>query len=319
VVPRINGDRLWETLMTTARIGATSNGGLTRLTLSDEDRAVRDWFGAVCQDAGLRVTVDDMGNMFARRPGRRDDLAPIVIGSHLDSQPQGGTFNGVLVVLAALEGVRTLNEANVQTEHPIEIVNWTNEEGARFAPPMPASGVFAGIYSKAFAYDRRDNDGLRFGDELARIGYLGEETCGDHPIAGYLELHIEQGPILEAEGIDVGVVTGVQGMRWFDLQIRGFAAHAGTTPMRLRRDAAVGAARAIELIRRIALDYDENAVVTTGSVRMLPGSRNVIAGEAQVTVDLRHPESTALDSLENTIRTELNKIELSLSIIPPDE
>ena len=270
----IDGDRLWQTLMETARIGATAAGGLTRLALTDLDREVRDWFAAACEEAGCTVTIDDMGNMFARRAGRDESCQPILIGSHLDTQPKGGKYDGVLGVLAALETVRAFNDAGIETEHPIEIVNWTNEEGARFAPAMLSSGVFGGAFERDEICTHSDADGLSIGDELERIGYRGEQRCVDHPLAGYLELHIEQGPVLEAAGDDIGVVTGVQGMRWFDLTVEGFAGHAGTTPMALRRDALVGAACVIEAVAELARSTDDQAVATIGEIRTSPGSRN---------------------------------------------
>ncbi len=311
---KVNGERLWAAIMETAAIGRTPNGGITRLTLTDLDRQVRDWLHAACEAAECRVIVDDMGNMFARREGRRHEAAPIAIGSHLDTQPRGGKFDGVLGVLAALEVVRTLNDNRTETDHPIEVVNWTNEEGARFAPAMLASGVFAGVFSKAYAYARTDADGRRLEDELERIGYRGEEPCGEHKIAGYLELHIEQGPVLEAAGRDIGVVTGVQGMRWFDLDLEGFAGHAGTTPMALRRDAMVGAARVIEAVREIALEAGDQAVGTTGVIRAEPESRNVVAGGAHLTIDLRHPDAEVLERMEVRLRERIDSIARDLGL-----
>lgn len=302
----VNGDRLWQTLMDTARIGATPAGGLERLALTDVDRDMRDWFAWACEQAGCRLTVDDMGNMFARRTGRDPALAPIVIGSHLDTQPRGGKYDGILGVLGALEVVRALDDAAVATEHPVEIVNWTNEEGARFSPAMLASGVFAGVFQRDDIYRHTDNDGLGFGDELERIGYRGDEPCGRHPLAGYLELHIEQGPILEAAGAAIGVVTGVQGTRWYDLTIEGFSGHAGTTPMKLRHDALAGAARLIDMLHALAIDTDDQAVVTVGVIEAVPGSRNVVPGGARLTVDLRHPETRALDAMEAAARERID-------------
>lgn len=299
--PHVNAGRLWDTLMESAEFGATANRGLHRLALTNADAQVRDWFVDKLQDQGCKVTVDDMGNIFGRRAGERDDQPPILLGSHLDSQPLGGRFDGVLGVLAGLEVIRALDDNNVRTDHPLEIVNWTNEEGARFAPAMLSSGVFGGAVSKEYAYARTDSDGVRFQDELERIGYRGESPCGEHPVAAYLELHIEQGPVLEAAGEDIGVVTGVQGMRWFDLTIQGFAGHAGTTPMHLRRDALIGAARIVEAVRDIAIECDERAVATTGLVRADPGSRNVIAGSAYLPIDLRHPDTGVLDRIESSI------------------
>ncbi|MGC2131939.1 MAG: M20 family metallo-hydrolase, partial [Xanthobacteraceae bacterium] len=250
--------------METAQIGATPKGGICRLTLTDLDRQVRDWFKAQCEALGCRVTVDDMGNMFARRPGKSPALPPIAMGSHLDTQPTGGKFDGVLGVLAALEALRTLHEAAYETNAPIEIVNWTNEEGARFAPAMLASGVFACVFSRDYAYARTDRDGKTFGEELARIGYRGEERAGARAFAAMFELHIEQGPILEDEARTIGIVQGVQGMRWYEVTVTGQEAHTGATPMRLRKNALLGAARIIERIDTIAREHAPYAVGTVG-------------------------------------------------------
>ncbi len=235
---QIDGQRLWDTLMHTAQIGATPKGGICRLTLTDLDRQVRDWFKAQCEALGCTVAVDEVGTMFARRPGKNPNLPPIAMGSHLDTQPTGGKFDGVLGVLGALEAMRTLHQAGYETNAPIEIVNWTNEEGARFAPAMLASGVFAGVFSPDYAYARADRDGKTFGDELQRIGYKGDEKAGARKFSAMFELHIEQGPILEAEGRMIGVVQGVQGMRWYEVTVTGQEAHTGTTPMPLAQKCA---------------------------------------------------------------------------------
>src|SRR3982751_4833876 len=225
----IDAERLWGEIMETAAIGGTAKGGICRLTLTDLDRQVRDWFKARAERLGCRVTVDDMGAMFARREGTAD-VPPIAFGSHLDTQPTGGKFDGVLGVLAALEALRTLHEAGYETYAPIEVANWTNEEGSRFAPAMVSSGVFAGAYTKEFAYSRADADGKTIGDELQRIGFKGDKPVGGFPIHASFELHIEQGPILEDENIDVGVVTHGQGQRWYEIRLTGFESHAGSTP-----------------------------------------------------------------------------------------
>src|SRR5712692_1419692 len=237
---KIDGERLWGELMETAAIGGTPKGGICRLTLSDLDRQVRDWFKVRAEQLGCTVAIDDMGAMFARRrgPGQRD-VPPIAMGSHLDTQPTGGKFDGVLGVLGALEALRTLVEAGYETYAPIEVVNWTNEEGSRFAPAMGASGVFAGALTRDAVARARDPAGVTYGDALDTIGYRGMERCGEHPLSGYFELHIEQGPILEAEGGEIGVVTGVQGIRWYDVTVTGEAAHTGTTPMDLRKNALI--------------------------------------------------------------------------------
>ena len=295
---QIDAQRLWDSLMETAQIGATPKGGICRLTLTDLDQKVRDWFKARCEALGCTVTVDDMGNMFARRPGKNPALPPIAMGSHLDTQPTGGKFDGVLGVLAALEAVRTLHDLGYETNAPIEIVNWTNEEGARFAPAMLASGVFAGVFSRDYAYARTDRDGKTFGEELARIGYRGAEKAGARKFGAMFELHIEQGPILEAEARTIGIVQGVQGMRWYEVMVTGEAAHTGATPMRLRKNALLGAARLIERIDAIAREHAPYAVGTVGLIENRPNSRNVIPGEVFFTIDFRHPDDTVLDAME---------------------
>ena len=266
----IDADRLWDTLHETAQFGAIAGGGINRLALTDDDKRARDWFRAAVEAIGCEVTVDDMGNMFARRAGRRSDLAPIAIGSHLDTQPTGGKFDGVLGVLAGLEVLRTLDAADYVTNAPIEVVNWTNEEGSRFAPAMLASGVFAGVFPPEFAWSRADRDGLKFGDELDRIGCRGDERAGGHKLNAFFELHIEQGPILEDKGVDIGVVTGVQGVRWFDVILKGSTGHTGATPMRLRSNALVGAARLIGDVDRIAQAHGADAVGSVGRVERVP-------------------------------------------------
>ena len=296
----IDGKRLWDTLMETARIGATPKGGLCRLTLSDSDRAVRDWFKAQCEALGLAVTIDDMGNMFARRGGTgRKHLAPIAMGSHLDTQPTGGKFDGVL---AALEAMRTLVAAGYDSHAPIEIVNWTNEEGARFAPPMLASGVFAGVFSRDYAYARTDRDGKTFGVELERIGYKGAAAAGAHKFSAMFELHIEQGPILETERRPIGVVQGAQGVRWYEITVTGQEAHTGATPMTMRKNALLGAARMIDRVDAIARKNPPDAVGTVGLIESRPNSRNVVPGNVFFTVDFRHPDETVLDAMEAELR-----------------
>ncbi len=283
--------------MQTATIGGTPKGGICRLALTDLDRQVRDWFRAQCEAVGCSVTVDAMGNMFARRPGRDESLPPIGIGSHLDTQPTGGKFDGVIGVLAGLEILRTLHDTGYETNAAIEVINWTNEEGSRFAPAMLASGVFAGALGLEYAYDRTDRAGLRFADELARIGYLGEAPCGGRPLAAHFELHIEQGPILEAEAKTIGIVTGVQGMRWYEVTVTGSESHAGSTPMRLRRDALLVASRLISAIEGIATSRND-AVATVGLIECTPNSRNVVPGSVFFTVDLRHPKDETVAAME---------------------
>jgi beta-ureidopropionase / N-carbamoyl-L-amino-acid hydrolase len=294
--------------MHTAQIGATPKGGICRLTLTDLDRQVRDWFKAQCEALGCTVTVDEVGTMFARRqgkhPAKQPPLAPIAMGSHLDTQPTGGKFDGVLGVLGALEAMRTLHHAGYETNAPIEIVNWTNEEGSRFAPPMLASGVFAGVFTPDYAYARVDRDGKTFGEELKRIGYKGGAKAGDHKLSAMFELHIEQGPILEDEGRMIGVVQGVQGMRWYEVTVTGQEAHTGATPMRLRKNALIGSARMIERIDAIARAHAD-AVGTVGLIENRPNSRNVVPGEVFFTVDFRHPDDKVLDAMEAKLRASL--------------
>lgn len=286
--------------METARFGATPDGGIARLTLGPEDRLVRDWLGEQCRALGLRVTVDDVGNMFALRSGRRADLAPIAMGSHLDTQPTGGRFDGVLGVLAGLEVLRSLDAAGYVTEAPLMLVNWTNEEGSRFSPAMLGSGIYAGVYSRDYGDRRADVSGDTFGASLERIGYRGDVPAGSVRFGAMFELHIEQGPILEAEGADIGVVQGVQGMRWFDLVLTGTAAHTGSTPMTMRRNALVAAAQVIAGVDAIARRHSD-AVGSIGFLEVSPNSHNVIPGKVKATIDLRHPDDAVLDRMEAEI------------------
>ena len=288
--------------MEMAKIGATPKGGCKRLTLTDLDREGRELFTRWCTDAGLSMAIDRMGNMFARRKGEDDSLPPVMMGSHLDTQPTGGKYDGVLGVLGAVEVMRTLKDLNVKTRHPIEIANWTNEEGSRFAPAMVASGVFAGEYTLEEAYAKVDRDGLTLGDELERIGFKGSVPMGGRDIHAFFELHIEQGPILEDEGLDIGVVTHGQGQRWFEVTLNGFESHAGSTPMPRRRDALVGAARVVELVNRIGLAYPPLGVATTGMLNPYPNSRNVIPGEVFLTCEFRHPEAPILTEMDRMLR-----------------
>ncbi len=297
---KIDGERLWGDLMETAAIGGTPKGGICRLTLTEADAQVRDWFRARAEALGCVVTVDSMGAMFAKRKGQHD-VPPIAMGSHLDTQPTGGKFDGVLGVLGALEALRTLVGAGYETFAPIEVVNWTNEEGARFAPAMVSSGVFAGAFDPEWASSRRDRTGTSFGQALAAIGYRGAEPCGQHPLSGFFELHIEQGPVLELEDKDIGVVTGIQGIRWFEATVQGEERHSGTTPMPLRRNALVGAARLVERVDVIAFQHAPLAVGTVGLLEVKPNSPNVVPGEVFFTVDLRHPDAAALDDMEQAL------------------
>jgi len=290
--------------MEMARIGATAAGGCRRLALSDEDRAARDLYIDWCRSADLAVRIDHVGNIFARREGRSPSLDPVGCGSHLDTQPHGGRFDGVYGVLAALEVVRTLNAHATETEAPLEIVVWTNEEGARFAPSMLGSGTFAGVHTLDFALTRRDREAITVAAALESIGYAGREPCGGHRYRAFFEAHIEQGPILEREGFTIGAVTGVQGLDWYDLRVGGEDAHAGSTSMAARHDALAGAARMITAIEDVARDHAPHAVATVGDIHALPGSRNTIPGTVEFTLDMRHPDAQALSDMGDAIRAE---------------
>jgi N-carbamoyl-L-amino-acid hydrolase len=311
---RVDGDRLWSTLMDTARFGATELGGLKRLTLTDEDKQVRDWFRAACTQAGCVVSIDELGSIFARRAGSDSSAAPILFGSHLDTQPTGGKFDGILGVLAGLEVMRTLNAFGYTTRHPLEVVDWTNEEGSRFAPAMVASGVFGGAFTRDYAWSRTDRDGISFGDALARIGYRGDTVCGGRRPAAYFELHIEQGPILEAARETIGVVTGIQGIKWVDITVTGQASHSGTTPMHTRRDALVAAAKIVELANEIAERHAPNARATVGRFEVAPNSRNVVPGSVLLTVDIRHPNAAVLADMHADLLAEARSAVAPLEI-----
>lgn len=298
---QIKGDRLWDSLMEMAKIGATEKGGNCRLALSDLDKEGRDLFVRWCEEAGCTVTVDAIGNIFARRPGKNNDLPPVMTGSHLDTQPTGGRFDGVYGVLAGLEVVRTLNDAGIETEAPVEVVVWTNEEGSRFSPAMMGSGVFAGVFPLEEIQAKQDIDGLKLGDELRRIGYEGTAPMGK-PVKAYFEAHIEQGPILEAEKKPVGIVTGAQGQRWYEVTVVGQEAHAGPTPMAVRRDALVGASRMIQEVNRIGLANQPYACATVGFLQVSPNSRNVIPGRVFFAVDFRHPDDAVLTKMDSELR-----------------
>ena len=299
---RVNGARLWDSLMEMAKIGATPKGGCKRLTLTDLDKRARELFRGWCEAAGCAVKVDEMGNMFARRAGEDPSLPPVIVGSHLDTQPTGGKFDGVLGVLGALEVVRSLNDLKIKTRYPIEVANWTNEEGSRYAPAMVSSGVFAGVFTKDFAYSRVDSDGKTLGDELKRIGFKGEEPVGGRPVHAYFELHIEQGPLLEDENIDVGVVTHGQGQRWYEIRLTGFESHAGSTPMPRRKDALLGAARIVELVNATGLSKAPLGVSTVGMLNPYPNSRNVIPGEVFMTCEFRHPLDETLSDMDAALK-----------------
>ncbi len=313
---RINGDRLWDSLMDMAKIGPGLRGGNNRQTLTDEDAEGRRLFQSWCEKAGLTMGVDTMGNMFFRREGTDPDALPVYVGSHLDTQPTGGKYDGVLGVLGGLELVRTLNDLNIKTKHPIVVVNWTNEEGTRFAPAMLASGVFAGIHTQNWAYAREDAKGKTFGDELERIGWKGDEEVGARKMHALFELHIEQGPILEIEGKDIGVVTHGQGLWWLQITLIGKDSHTGSTPMPMRRNAGLGMARITELVHTIAMAHQPSAVGAIGHCDVYPNSRNVIPGKVVFTVDFRSPDLATLNAMKAELEEKAPKIakELGLEI-----
>lgn len=298
---RINGDRLWGSLMEMAKIGPGIAGGNNRQTLTDEDSVGRKLFQKWCEAEGLTMGVDQMGTMFMRREGTDPNALPVYVGSHLDTQPTGGKYDGVLGVLAGLEIIRTLNDLKIKTKHPIVVTNWTNEEGTRFAPPMVASGVFAAVHELDWAYDLQDADGKRFGDELERIGWKGEEVVGDRKMHAFFELHIEQGPILEIEGKDIGVVTHGQGLSWTQLTITGKASHTGSTPMPMRKNAGLGMARILDVVDEIAWSHKPDAVGAAGHIDIYPNSRNVIPDKAVFTVDFRSPDLAVIKDMENQL------------------
>lgn len=298
---RVDGGRLWSSLMEMAKIGPGIAGGNNRQALTDVDAEGRRLFQRWCEAEGLTVTIDEMGNMFARRDGTESELPPVILGSHLDTQPTGGKFDGVLGVLAALEVVRRMNEAEITTRHPVEIVNWTNEEGSRFAPSMTGSGVFAEVMTLETAYAIADDAGDTFGVELERIGFKGNQPCTPRPIHAFFELHIEQGPILEDEALEIGVVTHGQGLRWMEFTLTGKESHSGTTPMAKRKNPVLGMARIVERIQEITLAHGPNGVGAVGHCELSPNSRNIIAGQAVFTTDIRHPDKDALLSMEAQI------------------
>ena len=299
---KTNQNRLWRSLMDMAAIGSTSKGGSCRLALSDEDKAGRDLFIQWCESAGCTYQVDDMGNIFVRRSGEDDNMPAIAMGSHLDTQPHGGKFDGVYGVLAGLEVIRCLNDRAIKTRAPVEVVVWTNEEGSRFAPAMLASAVFAGVFDRDYGRSRQDSDGKTVAEELARIGYDGEMPCGQHRFGGFFEAHIEQGPILERENKTIGVVEGGQGARWYDVSVAGQDAHAGSTPMAGRRDALVYASQVIGDLNKLARENGPNSVATVGQLSVSPNSRNTIPGRVDFSVDIRHHDAAVLESLDAMFR-----------------
>ena len=305
---RVNGSRLWDSLMELAQIGATSKGGVCRLTLTDLDRQGRDLVTRWAREAGMTVTIDKIGNGFMRRPGRDNSLPPIMTGSHIDTQPTGGKFDGNYGVLAGLEVVRTLNDHGIETEAPIEVAFWTNEEGSRFVPVMMGSGVFAKAFTLEHAYAATDSEGKTVKGELERIGYVGSQEPGDHPIGAYFESHIEQGPVLEDNARTIGVVTGVLGIRWYDCVVTGMEAHAGPTPMALRKDALQAAAQLMQEVVACAHRHPPHGRGTVGMVQVHPNSRNVIPGQVKFSIDLRNATDADCEAMDADIRAVADRI-----------
>ncbi|MBT5678508.1 MAG: Zn-dependent hydrolase [Marinovum sp.] len=305
---KINGDRLWNSLMEMAKIGPGVAGGNNRQTVTDEDGEGRHLFQSWCTAAGMTMGLDQMGNMFAHRAGTDADALPVYVGSHLDTQPTGGKYDGVLGVLSGLEIIRTLNDLNIQTKHPIVVTNFTNEEGTRYAPALLSSGVFVGIHTQEWAYEREDANGLKFGAELERIGWRGDEEVGARKMHAFFELHIEQGPILEAEAMEVGVVTHGQGLSWTQVTITGRESHTGSTPMPMRKNAGLGMARVLELVDEIAWSHKPHAVGAAGHIDVYPNSRNVIPGKVVFTIDFRSPELAIIEDMNARLRQGAQKI-----------
>lgn len=305
----INSQRIWNSLMEMGEIGATEAGGCCRLALTDLDRQGRDLFVQWCREAGCEISIDQIGNIYARRPGTDPEALPVATGSHLDTQPTGGKYDGIYGCLAGLEVIRALNEQNIQTRRPVEVVIWTNEEGSRFAPAMVASGVYSGKFSLDYALNQTDAQGIRLGDALETIGYAGELEVGARRFDKFFELHIEQGPVLEQEQLEIGVVTGVLGMRWYDVSVKGVSAHAGPTPMSYRRDALGASARMISaLIDMAAARADEDGRCTVGELTIPKGSRNVIPGDLSFTLDLRNASLAGLEAMEQEAKTLIDRI-----------
>ena len=315
---KINGDRLWETIMEMAKIGPGIAGGNNRQTLTDEDAKGRALFQKWCDEANLSMGIDKMGTMFALREGTDPDALPVYVGSHLDTQPTGGKYDGILGVLGGLELIRSLDDMNIKTKHPIVLVNWTNEEGTRFAPPMMASGVFAGVHTLDWAYAKEDSDGKKFGDELKRIGWIGDEEVGSRKMKAFFELHIEQGPILESEGKDIGVVSRGQGLNWLQVTLTGRESHTGSTPMPMRRNAGLGMAKITSLVHEIAMSHQPDAVGAVGHCDVYPNSRNIIPGKVVFTIDFRSPSFDTQDDMERRLhegaKEICNNLDLELEI-----
>lgn len=308
---RIDGARLWDSLMELARIGGTEKGGVCRLALTDLDGQGRDLVSEWARALGCDIRVDAIGNVFMRRAGTRNDLPPVMAGSHIDTQPTGGKFDGNYGVLAAIEVLRTLEEHHIRTEAPLEVVAWTNEEGSRFVPVMMGSGVFAGAFTLEHALAQRDREGVSVADALERIGYAGQQPDTPVPVRAYFEAHIEQGPILEAHDTVIGAVQAALGQRWYDVTIQGQEAHAGPTPMEMRRDALLGAAQLIQSVNTIALQHAPHARGTVGWIDNFPNSRNVIPGRLRLTVDLRAADDQVLDAMDQALARACSTLEES--------
>tara|TARA_B100000427_G_scaffold191195_1_gene158922 strand:- start:1455 stop:2705 length:1251 start_codon:yes stop_codon:yes gene_type:complete len=315
---KINGDRLWKSIMEIAKIGPGIAGGNNRQTLTDEDAEARELFQKWCTEANLSLGTDKMGTMFARREGSDPNALPVYVGSHLDTQPTGGKYDGILGVLGGLELIRSLNDLGIKTKHPIVLVNWTNEEGTRFAPPMMASGVFAGVHTLDWAYAKEDADGKKFGDELKRIGWIGDEEVGSRKMKAFFELHIEQGPILESEGKDIGVVSRGQGLNWLQVTLTGRESHTGSTPMPMRKNAGLGMAKITNLVHEIAMSHQPDAVGAVGHCDVYPNSRNIIPGKVVFTIDFRSPSFDTQDDMEKRLhegaKEICNNLDLELEI-----
>ncbi len=305
---RVDGDRLWNSLMEMAQIGATPKGGVCRLALTDLDRQGRDLFAKWAKALGCTLTVDRAGNMFARREGRDPALPAVMTGSHLDTQPTGGRFDGVYGVLAGIEVLRTLEDAKIETDRAVEVAVWTNEEGSRFSPAMMGSGAYAGVFPMDEIDAKKDIDGVSFGEALSKIGYRGPAPVGGRPTAAYFEAHIEQGPVLEAENKTIGIVTGAQGQRWYEVTVTGQEAHAGPTPMARRKDALVGASRMIDAVNRIGHEFQPSACATVGFIQSSPNSRNTIPGRVFFTIDFRHPDDSRLSGMDKAMKERFAKI-----------
>ena len=308
---KVNQQRLWASLMEMGKVGGLPNGGCCRLALTDEDKAGRDLFVSWCRQSACEIEIDQLGNIFARRAGSNAKLPAVATGSHLDTQPHGGKFDGIYGVLAGLEVIRSLNDANIQTEAAIDVIVWTNEEGARFSPPLAGSSAFAGKFSTDEIHQSRTHDGALVKDELERIAYLGELRPGDRELDAFFEAHIEQGPVLEANSMPVGVVTGIQGIRWFSVEVDGVDSHAGTVPMDMRKDALMGAAQMVTRLRQVAMQSYPDIRFTVGRFDISPNSGSTIPGHVSFNIDLRHPDHTVLDRFEAAIHTEMQEIAAS--------